>query len=812
MVDLKNRLLQVVIALALPILPAAAQDARIDIFIDNDSIGSDYRDASWGTASGGDFLHLVHGSKMPVETEHVLVGSTSGLIEYRHVGGSWDLFVAAEGWPEFDLSALDSLVLYLNAPQTIAAAELPRIGLEDGAKTKSGLVPLGSYSGALDGDPETWQRVSIPLSAFDASGGFLIERFQTVRFAHGGLNPETRRVFIDHIHAIGTIEGAVPPPAPTALETRDGDRSVILRWQPPDHDVHGYRIYRGEGESGALQELPLGIVTRSDFVDFSAENGQTYRYAVRAVDSQGIAGPHSEPVVARPASLSDEQFIELVQRTAFDYFWYEASPVSGQVRDRSRPGAACSIAATGMGLTALTIGIDRGWITREQGLERVLVTLRTLWTTPQGTATSGTIGHRGFFYHFLECDTALRAGTNELSSIDTALLIAGVLHTSTYFTEDDPLEAEVRSLADSIYERVEWTWLRTAPDGAISHGWYPDPEGRTNVTSQGFIIYHYRGYDEAMILYLLALGSPTHAVGLQSWRAYTSTYHWGSHYGFSFVTFPPLFGHQYSHLWTDFRGIADAYMRARGIDYFENSVRATLANRAYAVHNPNGYPNYGANEWGLTASDVPGGYLARGAPPAMNDDGTLAPTAPGGSFAFTPDESLAALRTMYDRYRAQLWGPYGFRDAYNIAQNWFATDHLGIDQGPFVIMIENHRTGAVWASFMQHGAIQRGLERADFQALDVSVELPETPTEAVVVYPNPMSGAAVLQVTLAQADVVSARIYDVTGREVMTLMDERPFSPGDHSTEIDASSLAAGVYFVRLRVGEKMFVRSFVKQ
>jgi hypothetical protein len=793
-------------------LTAAAQDARIDIFVDNDPIGVDYRDASWGTASGGDHLLLLHGSKMPVEFEQVLLGSTSGLLEYRQMGGSWDLFIASEGWREYDLSGFDSLIVYISALAPIPSGELPRIGLEDGAKVRSGLVPLGAYPTGVGSEPGAWHRVSIPLDAFGTGTGFQISRFQTVRFAHGGINPQTRRLFVDHIHVIGTIEDAIPPPAPTAVETRDGDRSVILRWQPPHANIHGYRIYRAEGADGPLTELPLPIVTRTDFVDVHVENDRPYRYAVRAVGDSGIAGHFSEEVSAFPRELTDDEFVDLVQRTAFDYFWYEGSPITGQVRDRDSRGVVCSIAATGMGLTALTIGIDRGWITHDEGLDRVLVTLRTLWEAPQGPGVMGTIGYRGFFYHFLDCDTATRAFDSELSSIDTALQLGGVLHVATYFTGDDEREQEVRALADSIYERVEWDWLQTGTDGAISHGWYPDPAGRPNATPDGFIIHHYRGYDETMILYLLALGSPTHPVGPEAWSAYTFTYDWRTTYGQSFVVFPPLFGHQYSHLWFDFRGIADSFMRGRGIDYFENSRRATLANRQYAIHNPQGYPNYGPNEWGLTASDVPGGYIARGAPPPMNDDGTLAPTAPGGSFAFTPQESLAALRTMYDRYRTRLWGPYGFRDAYNVAQDWFATDHLGIDQGPFVIMIENHRTGSVWRDFMTHEAAQTGLERAGFQTVDVSVESPGELETAIRIYPNPAAGDAILAVTLRDGGPIRVHLFDVTGRMIAAPVQDVHLAPGRHEFRIGTAALASGWYVVRVESPEGVQTETFIKR
>ncbi|MFW5972714.1 MAG: glucoamylase family protein, partial [Bacteroidota bacterium] len=311
---------------------------------------------------------------------------------------------------------------------------------------------------------------------------------------------------------------------------------------------------------------------------------------------------------------------------------------------------------------------------------------------------------------------------------------------------------------------------------------------------------------------LLALGSPTHPVTTDAWAAYTSTYKWQTHYGISLLTFPPLFGHQYSHLWFDFRNIADAFMRERGIDYFENSVRATLANREYSIRNPLGYPNYGPLEWGLTASDVPTGYAARGAPPPFNDDGTLAPTAPGGSFAFTPDASLATLGTMYDRYRERLWGPYGFRDAYNVYQSWFAPDHLGIDQGPFVIMIENHRTGSVWNHFMRNEAALRGLVRAGFSDVDVRADrLPVPPSVAVTeVFPNPADDVLSVEMSLNRTSSVSLAVYDMLGRRLIRESDVWR-AAGRRILRIGIAGLPSGVYILRIQTDHTEISTPFIK-
>lgn len=779
-------------------MPADAQPIRVDIFFDNDPVGSDYRDASWGNAQSGDHLRLVNGSKMPVETSAAHRGGTSGVVEYRHEGGSWDLFIAAEGWMVFDFSRLDSLVLFVNGPEAIPVDELPRLGLEDGDKVKSGLLNLGDYVPGVDADPATWQRVSIPFADFPLNG-MRIDRLQTIRFAHGAPNPTTRTLWVDDIHGLGDMSGLQRPPAPTSFESRVGDRSVILFWDPPQATIAGFRVYRS-ADGGDFEPIS-GVVPRTDFVDTSVENDIDYRYDIRSVDAIGVESEPVDAITARPTALDDGAFIDLVQRTAFDYFWREADPVTGHVRDRDRPGAACSIAATGMGLSAITIGIDRGWISRSEGRERVLRALSGMWTAPQGTATAGTSGYRGYFYHFVNCSTGLRAGQSELSTIDTALLIAGVLHVGEYFDGEHTAEADIRTLADDLYRRVEWDWAQVRPP-RIGHGWHPE---------SGHIPHDYAGYNESMVLYLLAIGSPTHPVAPSAWDGWVSTYSWQTHYGFSFVTFPPLFGHQYSHLWFDYRGIQDEYMRGRGIDYFENSVRATLANRAYAIANPLGYPNYGPDEWGFTASDIPGGYRARGAPPGMNDDGTITPTAPGGSFAFTPNESTSALRAMYDRYREQLWGPYGFRDAYNIYHSWFATDHLGIDQGPFVIMIENEATGRVWDVFMRNEHAQRGLDLAGFRATDVSAEMPSDAVEfSAHVFPNPASGSAAIRVEGASPGTISVGIFDALGRMVARYSEVHVATSS--TIPIDLSGFAPGLYVLRLETANRTAHLTLIRQ
>lgn len=445
--------------------------------------------------------------------------------------------------------------------------------------------------------------------------------------------------------------------------------------------------------------------------------------------------------VAPPARVSRDGVkpvdvtLDDLQRRTFLFFWETANPENGLVPDRWPTPSFSSIAAVGFGLTAYGIGAERGWITRDEAAARVLTTLRFFRDAKQGEEASGVTGHRGFYYHFVDMKSGTRFKEVELSTIDTTLLLAGALFCQSYFDRDTPAEREIREIVEQLYTRAEWDFFLERPP-LVSMGWTPE---------HGLHDYDYTGYNEAMILYILALGSPTHPISPKAWNVYTQSYKWDTHYGHEHVVFAPLFGHQYSHVWIDFRGIQDHVMRAKGIDYFENSRRATLSQREYAKANPMGWRGYGENVWGLTACDGPFDgklvvngterqfwtYAARGtAPHELRDDGTIAPTAAASSIAFTPEESMAAIREMGRRYGAHLYQQYGFLDSFNPTLDferelqmgtivpgigWFDADYLGIDQGPIVAMIENHRSGLVWETMKKNEHVKRGLRRAGFK-------------------------------------------------------------------------------------------------
>jgi hypothetical protein len=462
---------------------------------------------------------------------------------------------------------------------------------------------------------------------------------------------------------------------------------------------------------------------------------------------------------AYEVTREQREFLERLQRDTFAFFWDAPAGGNGLTPDRSLNPDLSSVAAVGFALTSYPIGVEKGWITRAQAAERTLLTLRFLWLGPQGPEPRTVMGYKGFFYHFLNARTGYRAAESELSTIDTALLMAGVLASQAFFDGPDDSERAIRELADQLYLRVDWAWA-TSPKHPplLSMGWTPE---------QGYSAFDWHGYNEAMILYLLALGSPTHAIDPRAWDAWTSTYRWEASDGYPRVAFDPLFGHQYTHIWVDFRGIQDPYMRSRGIDYFVNSTRATYANRAYCIANPAKWLGYDELVWGLSASDGPletvtgsgptraesrfHAYWARGAGPDHRDDGTIAVTAAGGSVPFAPELAIPTLLQLHARFGDRLYGKYGFKDAFNLSfaevpsgkPGWFDDQYVAIDQGPILLMIENFLTGRIWSVTKSNAYLRAGLIRAGFKGgwLEGAGQVP-------VLAPKPSESGPAVLVTL----------------------------------------------------------------
>ncbi|MFZ0817121.1 MAG: glucoamylase family protein [Candidatus Sulfotelmatobacter sp.] len=387
-------------------------------------------------------------------------------------------------------------------------------------------------------------------------------------------------------------------------------------------------------------------------------------------------------------SPEDDKFLDEVENACFLYFWDQGSAKTGMIKDRCNvhvddQGIVASIAATGFGLTALCIGEQRGFVTKDEALERVFAALRFLWKKLPN--------HRGFFYHFANINTGERVWDSEVSSVDTAILLCGILTCREHFRHPG-----ITELANLIFNRVDWTWL-SEDTSLLPHGWTPE---------FGFLGSRWDYYSELMMMYLLGMGSSVYPLKEEAWNAWkrlTFEYEGLRYIG----SFAPLFVHQYSQAWFDFRGKRDKYA-----DYFQNSVTATEVHRRFCLELAKQFPDYSEDLWGITASDSDHGYVIWGGPPAIGPiDGSVVPSAAGGSLPFLPQATLRVLKTIRSRY-APAWNKYGFVNAFNPLKNWYDTDVIGIDTGITMVMAENLRSGFVWDTFMKAPEAQRGMQRA----------------------------------------------------------------------------------------------------
>jgi hypothetical protein len=408
----------------------------------------------------------------------------------------------------------------------------------------------------------------------------------------------------------------------------------------------------------------------------------------------GTAGQHTGPAAPpEPGSLTpdDEKLLDEIEHASFLFFWEQANPETGLIKDRCNvtikdTSLGASIASTGFGLTAICIAEKRGFVSRSDARLRIIQSLSYLWHKLPT--------HRGFFYHFANINTGERLWDSEVSSVDTALLLCGILTVREHFKD-----SAISELAHAIFDRVDWTWL-SEDTSLLPHGW--TPEG-------GFLPYKWDFYSELMMMYLLGMGSQSHPLHSEAWFAWKRTVF--EYDGLRYVgSFAPLFVHQYSQAWFDFRGKRDRYA-----NYFENSVIATDVHRRFCLELSEQFPDYSNALWGITASDSAKGYVVWGGPPAMGPiDGTIVPAAAGGSVPFLPTETMRVLRTIREHY-PKAWCRYGFVDAFNPLTEWYDTDVIGIDTGIIMVMAENARTGFVWETFMRNPEAQRGMEIAGFK-------------------------------------------------------------------------------------------------
>ncbi|HUI28859.1 MAG TPA: glucoamylase family protein [Candidatus Acidoferrales bacterium] len=505
---------------------------------------------------------------------------------------------------------------------------------------------------------------------------------------------------------------------------------------------------------------------------------------------------------------NDSTFLDLISKKAFRYFVEQVDPVTGLVRDRAGNFDLTSIAAVGFQLTALGIGAERGWITRDSAASDAKKILNTL-SARQDSSANGSNGFKGFYYHMMGIGTGLRDGTSELSSIDASLFFAGVMFAREYFNGSASGEIQIRALADTIIDRVNWRWMLDALKNQFYMAWTP---------ADGFSYSHWDYYtDEAILVSFLAIGSgKVDPSVFYAWQRVPAAY---GDYTFRQSWWGSLFTYLFAHCWIDFKKCG--YDQCQdSVNWWDNSVQAVKADRQFCIDSSASYSTYSDSSWGLTACFGPGGYnggMSKSygafplADPPANHDGTIAPYGAGGSIVFFDpenNESIHALKNYYNNY-PRLWGIYGFKDAFNLGRtadstdDWYANDYVGLDVGTLLLMIENYRTGLVWNYFSKNKQVAAAIKaifNKDIAAVKKNAGDIPLSNSLHHNFPNPFNPSTVISYRLSAVSDVTLKVYDVLGREVKTLVDEHQ-TAGNYSVTLNAANLPSGVYFYRLQAG-----------
>jgi len=711
---------------------AAPTDYYNHVVFDN-SITPDYYYYSSGRAVYPSTIELLSGS-LPVEKKNFFTAPNALRLQWQSVaGGSWEteLRVVSMRNRPTDFRG-DTLYMWCYSPEAFPAADLPFIQLEDEEHNFTAPVKLDGIEG--DVPAKRWFQVRLPLGEFETASvhPFQARELHSVYFSQGAADNILHTLIIDEIKIDNRTaatpvgpEVRSPPRSPKNVQAKGYDRHIDISWDPVTDasDLQSYALYRAIGKH---KFQPIGIQSAdvNRYVDFVGHSGVTATYRVKAVDRSYRQSALSAPATAATKELSDDELLTMLQEACFRYYWEGAHPVAGATLENI-PGDERIVAtgASGFGIMALIVGVDRGFVTREQGIERLSEILDFLEKVPR---------YHGAWAHFLNGDTAqsmLVFGMfdNGGDLVETSFLMEGLLAARQYFKDDGEAGQSIYQRITHLWETVEWDWYRRSPNNdALLWHWSPQ--------WSWFIDHRLTGFNETMITYLLAIASPTHGVPAslyysgwagQSGAAIAYRSGWsGSNEGDRYInghsyfgikldvgvgTGGPLFFTQYSFMGFDPRGIHDKYT-----DYFDNNRNLVLIDQAYCESNPGHFQGYGADDWGLTASDDQLGYSAH-APDRATDNGTITPTGALASFPYTPKASMAALKFFYRELGDRLWGVYGPRDAFNLTRNWFSPVYMGLDQAPIVVMVENYRTGLIWKLFMSNPEIQPMLDKIGFQ-------------------------------------------------------------------------------------------------
>ncbi len=777
------------------------------VFFDDSPTETSY-DPSWGYVNSPSILERV-GEKFPVSSEIYFQGENSLKLHWTSKsGGDWGMAIAEVGWPGHDISVKDTLSFWVYSETEIVSDNLPLIYLEDLSNNKTPKVNLSAFS--INVPVSQWIKIKVPIEIFvNNPGSTDLTKIKTIFYGQDLPDDIDHTMYIDEVRMYaGGSADTIPPLAPTGLITEGFYKHVDLAWTPnEEEDLDGYNIYRSEDGSAYIKTASLND-DLTKYTDFIGESDVTVDYKLTAIDKNYNESEYSISSSTSTQDMTDDEILTMVQQATFRYFWDNAHPVSGLARERS-PGGKNTVTSggSGFGIMAVLVGIEREFITREQGSERILLNLNFLKNADR---------FHGAWSHWLNGETGTAIPFSQYDDggdlVETAFLVQGILTARQYFNQDNQTENQIRDLATELWESVEWDWYRrTESSNFLYWHWSPNHNWTMNFQLQG--------PNETMITYLLGIASPTHPIPASMWEdGWASSVNYEN--GKEFYGYPlwvgwdyggPLFFSHYSFIGFDPRGIKDSHC-----NYFLNNKNQTLINRAWCIDNPGEYEGYGENCWGLTASDDPFGYSAH-EPTLARDNGTITPTAALSSFPYTPEESMNALKYFYNELGEDLWGIFGFKDAFNLSQNWFAGSYIAIDQGPIIDMIENYRSGLLWNNFMANPEIQPVLDAIGFVTdTTTAIESDEDVFESSENfrlkgnYPNPFNPKTTIQFFLSSPQKIKLEIYNLCGREIFeTKMSSSKIGVNRidwNGKNLNGDSVSGGVYFYKIITEEQFDV------
>jgi hypothetical protein len=760
-----------------------------------DSPDNTFYDFSWLTVNAPSELEITgyDNHRFPVETA---TPPEQGLNSLRMhwlsaPGGDWEAIAAGMDWTEKNISNTDTLLFFFYSPDGISNINLPKVFLEDIFNVKTTAFSIGTYTNDLPAGQ--WVRITIPMHIFFEAGDPVdFTKIKTVGYSQDVADNVTHTLFVDDVR-VQKGDGTSPPVSvPTGLTAKGYDSHVFLTWHPnPEPNVNGYEIYRSNDGGLTFSKTAMAGSTDTMYTDFVRIYGTdlSLKYRITAVNDINVPSGFSDTVSTNTYTMTDDELLTMVQEATFRYFWDFGHPVSGLARERNTSGETVTIGGSGFGIMAIPVAIERGFITREQGIQRMLKILNFLENADR---------FHGAWSHWLDGTTGHVIPFSQYDDggdlVETSYMIQALLTVRQYFSQSTPDEQSIVQKITALWESVEWDWYRQNNQNVLYWHWSPNYNWKMNM--------QIRGWNECMIVYLLAIASPTHGVPASLWTSgwagnsgYTNgqTFYGirldvGWNYG------GPLFFAHYSFLGFDARHKKDMFT-----NYFINNAHDAQIDHQYCITNPYSFTGYSEKCWGLTASDDPTGYIAH--QPYYQDNGTISPTAALSSIVYTPAYSMEALIHFYRDRGDKLWGNFGFFDAFNLKLNWYASSYLAIDQGPIIDMIENYRTGLLWNLFMANPEIQPMLDAIGF-TFDSNTSVAEIPLNpdlySLEVNPNPVSDKMSVSFVLPESAEVNICLMDMMGRIVMPILNEKFFQAGFSEIIQDLGSLSTGIYILKM--------------